>query len=162
MTATEPHPDTGHHLRRAATMVGSTRPAPPARGQPLPALLSEDRGEIASAVVLTPIFVFTFMLVVQAALMFHARSLVQTAAQDAARATQVEIGTAADGHNAAGRWVEEGGLLQGLEISISRTPTQVNVTITSGVQSLVPFWEPTVAATVQGPVEAFRPQSQRR
>ncbi len=143
-------------------MVGSTRPAPPARGRPLPALLSDDRGEIASAVVLTPIFVFTFMLVVQAALMFHARSLVQTAAQDAARATQVEIGTVADGHTAAGRWVEEGGLLQGLEISISRTPTQVNVTITSGVQSLVPFWEPTVAATVQGPVEAFRPQSQRR
>lgn len=111
--------------------------------------------------ILTPIFIGTFMLVVQGALLFHARSLLQTAAQDAARATQVETGTVADGQAAAANWAQDGGLLQGVNVNITRGATQVNVTVTAGVQSLVPFWNPTLTATVEGPVEIFTPQGER-
>ncbi len=124
-------------------------------------LVNDERGEISSAVILTPIVMLTFMLCVQGAMVFHARTLIQTAAQDAARATQVETGTTADGQAAAARWVQDGGLLRDVNVTVTRGATQVNVTVTSGVQSLVPFWTPTVTATVQGPVEVFRPQSER-
>ena len=145
---------------RRLVLADSTRP-----GAPTPAntngLLKDERGEVSSAVILTPIVMLIFMLCVQGALVFHARTLVQTAAQDAARATQVETGTIADGQAAASQWVTEGGLLRGVDVTITRGATQVNVTVSSGVQSLVPFWDPTVTATVEGPVEVFRPEGER-
>ncbi len=123
--------------------------------------LSSERGEIASAVILAPVAILAVMLAIQAGLVFHARSLVQTAAQDAARAAQAESATAAEGEAAGLRWIPAGGLLEDPAITVTRTDTQVDVVASSGVISLVPFWDPTVIATVSGPVEVFRPQSER-
>lgn len=122
----------------------------------------DERGEIASALILTPIVVFSVMLAIQGALVFHARSIVQTAAQDAARATQAQNATIADGQAAGEYWVSDGGLLIQPSVVVQRTATEVQVTVTSGVQSLVPFWQPTVVATVVGPVEVFRPENERQ
>lgn len=124
-------------------------------------LRDDERGTVAASVVMFPVVMAAVMLAIQGALVFHARSLVQTAAQDAARVTQVEEGTVADGEAAAGVWLGGGGLLENPVVSISRGATQVEVTVTSGVQSLVPFWNPSVTATVSGPVEVFRPENER-
>lgn len=130
----------------------------PANGQ---RRITSERGEVTSAVILAPVAIVAIMLAIQAGLVFHARSLVQTAAQDAARAAQAETANAADGQTAGLRWIPDGGLLEDPAITVTRNATQVDVVATSGVISLVPFWDPIVTATVSGPVEAFRPESER-
>lgn len=124
-------------------------------------LRAEERGDLGAAVIVTPVFIMAVMLVIQAALLFHARTLISAAASDAARATQAESGTVADGHAVACGLIGDGGLLEDPSVDITRTPTEVQVTITTGVQSLVPFWDPEITATAVGPVEVFISEAER-
>ena len=52
---------------------------------------------MTGAVILLPLVVTMVFLVIHAALVYHARSIVAAAAEDAARAAQVEDGSAARG-----------------------------------------------------------------
>lgn len=111
---------------------------------------------------MTPVFIMGVMLVVQAALLFHARSLVTAAAADGARATQAEHGTEHDGVAVVEALIGDGGLLEDPEVTVSRSASEVNVTISAEVRSLVPFWRPHITATSAGPVEVFVAESERR
>ena len=64
------------------------------------------RGEVTGAVILLPLVVTMVFLVIHAALVYHARSIVAAAAEDAARAAQVEDGSAAEGRAVAGALLE--------------------------------------------------------
>lgn len=121
-----------------------------------------ERGDVVEAVILTPVLLLLVFVVVQGALVFHARSVVTAAAQDATRAAQVENSTAAAGQ-AAGAQILSGSsnLLVGETISVSRGVDQVTTTVSAEVTSVVPFWSPSVRAVVSGPIERFRPENER-
>ncbi|MEL7155000.1 MAG: TadE family protein [Actinomycetota bacterium] len=120
------------------------------------------RGDISAVVILTPLTVFMVMFVVQMGLFFHARTVLNAAAQDATRAVQLENGTTADGEQAA-RAILDGstGLLTVTELRIEPGPPTVEVTIAADVVSLVPFWSGATSAVATGPKEFFRPENER-
>ncbi len=124
--------------------------------------VGDERGDVVEAVVLTPLILLLVLLVIQGALIFHARSVVTAAAQDATRAAQVENGTGAAGQAAGGQILAgSANLLINESISVNRGVDQVTTTVTAQVTSLVPFWNPTVESVVVGPVERFRPENER-
>ena len=110
-----------------------------------------------TGVIVTPVVLVAVMMAIQVALTFHARNLTATAAESAARAVQAETGTTADAITAAARWLDDGGLITSHHVTVAVVDEVVTVTVTAEVASLVPFWDPTVAATVTGPTETFRP-----
>jgi Flp pilus assembly protein TadG len=120
------------------------------------------RGEVTTAVVLLPLVVTMVFLVIQAALVYHARSIVAAAAEDAARAAQVEGGSAAEGR-AVARAVLGGsaGLIPRPSVSIERDATDVHVSVSARVRGPIPWLHPTVTASAGGPVERFVPEPQR-
>ncbi len=111
---------------------------------------------------LTPVLLLLVLVAVQAALVFHARSVVTAAAQDAARATQRELGTEADGRAAAAALLDSSQqLLVAPTITIDRTTDTVTARVESEVTSVIPFWTPSVEGAASGPVEQFRNEAER-
>ena len=102
-------------------------------------------------------------LVIQAALVYHARSIVAAAAEDAARAAQVEDGSAADGRAVAGAVLERVGRTDpdpGRHGGAERD-RRVASPSAAPVRGPIPWLHPTVSASAGGPVERFVPESQR-
>ncbi len=113
-------------------------------------------------VILTPVLLLLVFVVVQAALIFHARSVVSAAAQDATRAAQVEDSTGGAGAPAAQQTLDgSSNLLSDVSITVNRGANEVDTLITAQVTSVVPFWKPTVTGSASGPVERFRTQAER-
>ena len=125
--------------------------------------LRGEGGDVAPLVVLTTITVFMVMFVVQLGLFFHARTVVNAAAQDGLRAAQLEGGTGVDAKQAAQNILAgSSGLLSGQVVNIEyRSSTEVEVRISADVTSLVPFWDGSITSTAVGPVEQFRPEGER-
>lgn len=102
------------------------------------------------------------MFVVQMGLYFHARTVLNAAAQDATRAVQLENATADDGERAAQEILAGStGLLTVTGVRIDAGPPTVEVEITADVVSLVPFWSGSTSAVASGPKEFFRPEDER-
>lgn len=111
---------------------------------------------------LTPVLLALVLVAVQAALVFHARSVVTAAAQDAARAAQRELGTEADGRAAAAALLGPSDqLLVAPSVVVERSADTVTVSVDSEVTSVVPFWTPSVHGSASGPVERFRNEAER-
>jgi Flp pilus assembly protein TadG len=124
--------------------------------------LTGRRGEVTGAVILLPLVVTMVFLVIHAALVYHARSVVAAAAEDAARAAQLEDGTAADGRAVADALLRGSSeLLPDPVVSVERGATTVEVTVRATVRGPIPWLRPTVAASAGGPVERFIPESER-
>lgn len=111
---------------------------------------------MTTTVVLVPVVLCLLLVVVQAALVFHARSTVTAAVTDAVRATQLEGATTADGHAVAAQLLDDT-LLNGTTIVVERVGGRASVHIAAHVTSLIPGWDPTVSANAEGPTEEFRP-----
>ncbi len=121
-----------------------------------------ERGDVAPLVILTPLTVFLIMFVVQLGLHFHARTVLNAAAQDGARAAQYENGTSADGVAAADQILNGSrSMLTVHDLSVDPGPPTVTVSITAEIISVVPFWSATATATASGPKEVFRPENER-
>lgn len=114
-------------------------------------------------VILAPVVLFSSMVAVQAALVFHARAVVTAAAADAARTVQLEGGTAQDGHAVAEQLL--GGsstLLVEPHVHIDENAGgHVTVQVTARVTSLIPGWDPTVNGHAHGVREEFKAETQR-
>ncbi len=125
--------------------------------------LRGDDGSVAPLVILTPIIVFLVTWVVQIGLYFHARSIVEAAAQDGARAAQIENGTSADAAAAAGQILSGSrNLITETSIDVDAKVDTVTVTVSGNVQNVLPFWGGgSIKATASGPVERFRSESER-
>jgi len=122
----------------------------------------DQRGDVAPLVVLTPLTVFLVMFVIQMGMFFHARTVLNAAAQDAARATQYENATAGDGVAAANQILNGSRrLITVRDLQVDAGPPTVTVTITADVLSVVPFWSGTTSASASGPKEFFRPEDER-
>lgn len=121
-----------------------------------------DDGDVAPLVVLTGLTVVLVMLVVQLGLFFHARTIVNAAAQDGLRAAQLE-GAGPGTAQRAARQVLVGSdrLLPQPVVIVRETSNEIEVVVAAEVVSLVPFWQGEVRSQVVGPVEKFRPQGDR-
>jgi Flp pilus assembly protein TadG len=122
----------------------------------------EDRGEVTGAVILLPVVVTMVFLVIQAALVFHARAIVAAAAEDGARAAQAQGASAADGRGIAMQVLDgSSSLIPAPVIDVQRTATDVRVTVRAAVRSPIPWFHPTVSASAGGAVERFIPEDER-
>lgn len=121
-----------------------------------------ERGDVAPTVILTALTVFLVMFVIQTGLYFHARTVLNAAAEDGARAAQVRGGQAGDAEAAIDQ------ILSGSS-ALLRSPTRridvgtdtVTVELSARIPSLVPFWTGTVTARSSGPAERFRSEIER-
>lgn len=122
----------------------------------------DERGDVAPLVVLTPLTVFLVMFVVQMGLYFHARTVLNAAAQDGARAAQYEGAGSAEGVAAVNQILDGSRQLITVKtLQVDAGPPTVTVTITAEVASVVPFWTGTATASASGPKEFFRPENER-
>jgi Flp pilus assembly protein TadG len=105
---------------------------------------------------------FLVLFVIQIGLVFHAKTVLNAAAQDAVRAAQLEGATTADGEAAAAEILAgSGGLLANVDVDPLSTPATVTFTVSADVLSLVPFWSGSVSGAASGPREMFRPEVDR-
>ncbi len=114
-------------------------------------------------VILTPIAVFLVMWVIQMGLYFHARSVMTAAAQDGARAAQVENSNVADATAAANQILAGSeNLLINESVTVTASRDNVTVTVTAEVNNLLPFWGGgAIPSVASGPTERFRPEAER-
>ena len=122
-----------------------------------------ERGEATTAALVVPIAMFMIFVVIQAALVFHAQSIVDAAAQSGAHAGQGEAGTETTIHSAVQSVVgtSTSNLLSDVDVVIRTKPSRLSVTVHATVKSLIPGYTPRIASTAAGPREAFIPQSRR-
>jgi len=132
-------------------------PGRPARRRARRGLLRGDAGAgAAELVIVTPLLMLLILGVIQFAVAEQAQHAAQAAASQALAATRVQDGTTGAGQaQATTVLAQEGGSLTAPAVSITRTATQATVTITGGVQTLIPGIHLHVSATVAGPVEEW-------
>jgi Flp pilus assembly protein TadG len=98
--------------------------------------------------------VLLLMVVVQFGVYFHTRAVVTTAAHQGADNARVLNGTAEAGDAAATQFLDQSaGALRDRSVSVDRTATEVTVTISGEVLSLIPFASFPVEVTISSPVE---------
>ncbi|GIF83267.1 TadE family protein [Catellatospora bangladeshensis] len=130
----------------------------PATGRPA-ARRARDRGAgtVEMAIIALPLLIFTF-LVVQAALVFYARSIALGAATQGANAARVYGSPAGTGESNARDFLERIGV--GLEdpvINVRTGAESVTVTVTGRATSILPLVSFDVEQSASGPVERFIP-----
>lgn len=117
-----------------------------------------DRGSVSlELVVVFPVILLIIFGGMQGALFYYARSVALAAAQEGSRAAGAETGSAGIGQSAASAFVQQAGgsdVLQGAQVTASRTATTATVTVTGQSLSLVPgLTGITVSQTASVPVE---------
>lgn len=119
----------------------------------------DERGSTTlEIVVLMPLMVLLLMVVVQFGIYFHTRAVATTAAHHGADSTRILNGTAAAGTAVTDQFLDQSAAaLRGRTVVIDRSATQVTVTITGEVVSLIPFAEFPMTVTVETPVERIVP-----
>ena len=125
--------------------------------------MEHERGEVTTTVLVVPIAMFLVLVVVQAALVFHAQAIVDAAAQDGALAGQGELGAEAVARSATQSVIGTyaGNLLSDVDVSVHTNSSRFSVTVQATVKSLIPGYAPTISSTAVGPREAFIPANGR-
>ena len=125
--------------------------------------MQRERGEVTTTVLLVPIAMFLILVVVQAALVFHAQAIVDAATQDGALAGQGELGADAVARAAVQSVIgtSAGNLLSDVEITAHADSSRFSVTVRATVKSLIPGYAPTISSTAVGPRETFIPVNRR-
>ncbi|QRX91161.1 TadE/TadG family type IV pilus assembly protein [Streptomyces noursei] len=116
----------------------------------------DDRGTATTQLVLVvPVLLLLAMLVVQFALVWHARHVAQFAAQRALAAARTKSGSAADGRAQAGRSLAALGsrILTAPSVTVARTATQTTVRVRGTVMAVVPGLHLHASGAVSGPTE---------
>ena len=111
-----------------------------------------------------PLAAMSVLLCAHAALVFHGRSVVAGAAQDALRAAQIEDGSRDDSLDAATRLLD---LAPGLEdrdveVAYSDDGDTITVTVRADVETVIPGLLNDVRSVATGPRERFYDENERR
>ena len=111
---------------------------------------------VEAAITLPAVILFT-MLVVQWALLWHGRHVVESAVQDGVRAARAYQATAGDGQRSAQTYLQAVAptLVTAPQVQVSRTATTVTVRIRAGVISVIPGGAFQVEESGTAPVERF-------
>lgn len=116
-----------------------------------------ERGSVSvELVILLPTLFAVMFLGMQAALVYHARTVAIAAAQEGARAAGGESGKSSDGVSAAAAFVDDAGgdnVLMGASATASRTATTATVKVTGHSLSVIPGWSPVIVQSASLPVE---------
>lgn len=116
-------------------------------------------------VVYIPLLMLVIFVTVQFALSWHGNSIAGAVAREAARVARVGGGTSAAIAEAQSRGMEYaeaigGAALRDVTIEVTSVPgDEIRVTVSGRAAEIVDGMAPRVEATVQGPVEAFRPDT---
>ncbi len=120
-----------------------------------------ERGSVTIQLVILMPALFVLMFTgMQAALIYHARTVAIAAAEEGARAAGAQDGTGTRGAAAATDFVHTAGgdnVLRAVTTRASRTPTDATVTVTGLALSVVPGWSPTISQSATVPVERLTP-----
>ncbi|MCK0116992.1 pilus assembly protein [Isoptericola sp. S6320L] len=101
-----------------------------------------------------PVILALFFLGLQAALLYMGRTAAVAAAQEGAQVAAGESGTIAGGITAAQGLADASTMvLESTSVTGSMTATEVHMTVSVRVASLVPGWQPNVTASAAMPVE---------
>lgn len=135
---------------------------PPARGTPRAG--SRVRNEagaasVAQVVLVAPVLLLTLMLIVQFALLFHARNVAENAAQQGASVARRYDGSDDAARRRATAYLDQlaGTTLISTQVGATRTSEVASVTVSGTVVSLVPGLRLTVSEAATGPVERYVP-----
>lgn len=114
---------------------------------------------VVETVLIAPVLFAIVMMIVQFALVAHARSVAEAAAQEGASAGRAVGGTSADARARADRYVASLGprMLADRRVDVEMTAESVTVTVRGNVVSLVPWVTPSIAEAASGPRERFVP-----
>lgn len=99
--------------------------------------------------------ILVFLLMLQYAMNAHAQRVAQAAAEDALQSAQAYDGTATAGRQAGNRTLEDIGNLTHATVTVTRSTTTADVTITGQAQQIIPFLPTRITVHLQGPVEHF-------
>ncbi|MBD0741664.1 TadE/TadG family type IV pilus assembly protein [Streptomyces sp. CBMA152] len=115
-----------------------------------------DRGAASTQLVLVvPALLLLALLVVQFALVWHARHIAQYAAQRALAAARTEHGTQADGQVQARHSLAAlgGRILTSPSVAVERTAAQTTARVTGTVMAVIPGLTLHASGTASGPTE---------
>ncbi len=118
----------------------------------------DDHGySVVEAAITLPALVLMCMLVVQFALLWHGRHVVEAAARDGVEAARAYQASASDGRAAASSYISAVApkLITSPSIAVSRSATVVTVTIRASVLRVIPMGSYAVTESASGPVERF-------
>lgn len=120
-----------------------------------PGLQGERGSASLQLAVLLPVLFGVMFLGLQAALIYHARTVAVAAAQEGARAAAVEGGTAGDGAQAASGFVADAGGADVLETAVTarRSAGTATVTVSGTALTVLPGWHPRIRQSATLPVE---------
>ena len=110
--------------------------------------------------IVLPALLLSFWLVLQYALVQHARHVAQVAAQDAAIAAASRAG---DPGSVAGGLIDgsAGSITSNVSVSAGGDTASVTVTVTADVLRVFPIGSYTVSASASAPIERFVPEPDR-
>lgn len=122
-----------------------------------------ERGDVAVLFVF-PVAVTAILLCAHTALVFHGRSVVAGAAQDALRAAQIEGGSAQEARTAADGLLAVAPGLRNRNVAVGYADggDTITVTVTADVVSVLPGLLDNVRSVATGPRERFYAEPERR
>jgi Flp pilus assembly protein TadG len=118
----------------------------------------DERGDaIVQTVIVAPALLLLIMVIIQFALVAHARNVAEAAAQDGVTAARRFDATEADGQARASAALASLGprMLSERGVSVVKTQTDVTVTVTGTPLTLVPGFGRKIVETSSGPVERY-------
>ncbi len=107
-------------------------------------------------VVLMPVLFTLMFLGMQAAMIYHGRTVAIAAAQEGARAAAAQNASAEAGQSAAAAFVAAAGgegTLRSVTVTSNRTATTATVVVTGTTLSVIPGWTPSITQSASAPVE---------
>ncbi|WP_407345020.1 TadE family protein [Pengzhenrongella phosphoraccumulans] len=107
-------------------------------------------------VVLMPALFLLMFTGMQAALIYHARTVAIAAAQEGARTAAAQYSSAAAGDTAAKQFIVSAGgqdVLRGVTVTATRDATTASVAVVGEAMSVVPGWTPRIVQSASAPVE---------
>lgn len=112
---------------------------------------------VLEAAIVFPIVFFLIMLVAQWAIVWHARSVTEAAAQEGLRTAESYQSTAAAGRADALTYLGQVAprSLPNPDVTVTRTASTATVQVTARVASVIPFGHFSVTETASGPVENY-------
>ena len=116
----------------------------------------DDRGMADHALVILPTLTL-ILLVMHGALFWYGQIVATRAAHLGLDQTRVVNGSAAEGEALAGQLLAQTGVLQGAQVSATRSATDATVTVEGQSLAMLPGVALTVTAVASGPVERVDP-----
>jgi len=117
-----------------------------------------DRGySVLEASITLPIIFFLLMIIVQWAIVWHARNIAQAAAQESLRTAESYQSSAAAGQQDGDTYLAQVAphVLGPGCVNVTRSATTVTVHVHCKVTSVIPFGDFSVDETVSGPIETY-------